>query len=509
MKFCEKLDFLMNISNTTNSHLAASVNLDPSHISRLRRGKRRQLKDKNSLFMMADFFSRRCTQDYQQKSILDILNIDTASFNKEDMPKIIMEWLSNSESKDDKITEAFLENIASFSSQTEAIKKSIPIPPDFSKSDTDIYYGIKGKRLAVERFLSEVILHKEPQTLLLWSDEPTDWMTTDSYFAIKWASMMAQTLQKGNKIKIIHNVSRNFDETLEAVIQWMPLYMTGAIKPYYYPRKRDGVFNRTLFIAPKTSALMSNSIGGMVDKAANFYFRDQTAISALEKEFTEYLGLCKRLMKIFTSNELQLFINNLLEFEREKENGIIISESLSLVTMPEDLISNVLKRIDDSDINFKEITEKRILNFKNQFKFSSFTEIIRIQDPKKIMNGEVKITLSDIPNGRASYYTLEEYILHLENILYLLNKHKNFNVHLIKKDIKSPYTVYVKENIGAIIAKTSYPAVVISFSEGNLTAGFWDYLKSLIGEKIYENQNKEENKKLLKNYIESLKSLQK
>ena len=47
MKFGEKLDLLMRISQTTNSTLARSVSLDPSFVSRLRRGVRTPARNEN------------------------------------------------------------------------------------------------------------------------------------------------------------------------------------------------------------------------------------------------------------------------------------------------------------------------------------------------------------------------------------------------------------------------------------------------------------------------------
>mgnify|MGYP000872867359 CR=1 FL=1 len=54
VKFYEKLDFLMNITNTSNSILGQKVNLDPSYISRLRRGQRNALKDEAVIEAMAE-----------------------------------------------------------------------------------------------------------------------------------------------------------------------------------------------------------------------------------------------------------------------------------------------------------------------------------------------------------------------------------------------------------------------------------------------------------------------
>ncbi len=508
MQFHEKLDFLMNVSNIRNSQLAAYVKLDPSHISRLRRGKRGQIKNNVVMTKMAEYFAKRCHHSYQKKTLSDVLNINLIALDESELSKIILNWLKKDTTKDDAVAKVFLNNLSNLFDQTAALKQVTYTPKKNAESATGIYYGLNGKREAVERFLSEVVYHKAPQTLLLFSDEPTDWMMEDREFAFRWASLMSKILQQGNKIKIIHNVSRNFDEMLGAISQWMPLYMSGAIEPYYYPKKRDGLYKRTLFIAPKTAVLLSNSIDDTADSAANFYYKDARVIAAMLTEFTTYMNMCRQLMKIYTSIEATSFIEALFEFEKNGDNSIVISESLSLITMPESITSQVIKGLARSTIDLSALTENRIANFKRQIRHNRLTEIIRIQDPEKIIAGKVKINLSDLLDEKPTYYTLKTYILHLENILELLHSHKNFHVHLTNKELENPYIVYVKENAGAIVAKSSSPAVALTFSEGNLVAGFWDYLKSLIGNNAYQKTDKKESIRALKDYIDALKTLE-
>lgn len=505
MQFYEKLDFIMNITNTTNSALSLYVSLDASHISRLRRGKRSAVKDENSLRLMAEYFSRRCTDDYQRKALADMLGIDFHSLDTTNSSQFILRWLMDEKKKEAKKIENFLNQISNISAQPIASEPANILPADASTAETEIFVGLEGKRLSVERFLSEVLAQEQPQTLLLYSDEPTDWMTSDREFAAKWAALMVQVLSKGNRIKIIHTVSRDLDEMLHAISQWMPLYMSSLIEPFYYPKKRDGIFKRTLFIAPNTAAVTSSTTGNMTNKAANFYTKKTEAVWALTEEFNQYISLCSPLMKIFTSNEKTSYINTLLEFEKEKGNCIIITESLSLLTMPESVSASVIPRIMDTNLNYSELAKSRTTSFQQQLKDNSFFEIIRIFDGEKIKNGEVKIASSDMLGGEETYYTLEEYIAHLENIQDLMNTYQNFNVYLTKEPIESRYMVYVKEDLGAIIAKTSAPPVALAFNESNLTAGFWDYLIFLIGEKAYRYPNKKESSDKLNEYINSLK----
>lgn len=506
MKFWEKLDLLMKISNTTNSALSVQVNLDASHISRLRRGKRNALKDEACLRLMSEYFARRCVDDYQRKALADVLNADVLSVGGNALSEFIMSWLIDEKKEERDTVENFLKGLSNFSPKPKASEEVCFPAAAFPTTEAEIYYGLEGKRQAVEYFLAEVLAQKKPQTLLLYSDEPTDWMTADREFALKWAALMIQVLAKGNRIKIIHTVSRDLDEMLHAIIQWMPLYMSGAIEPYYYPKKRDGVFKKTLFIAPNTAAITSNSIGNMIGKAANFLIRNHSAVEAVTEEFNQYLELCHPLMHIFTPKYKTRYFDTLLEFEKEKGNCIIITESLSLLTIPQPVILSVASRIVNSDFtHISELAKERIENFKQLLQNNSFYEIIRIYDGETIKNGEVSIASSSMMSGGAAYYTLDEYICHLENIQTLLKNNENYHVYLTKEPVESRYMVYAKEDLGAIVSKTSVPSVALAINESNLTAAFWDHLRALIGERTYRDPNNTESCDKLSEYIHGLK----
>lgn len=70
MTFAEKLDFLMNITQTSNSALAHAATLDASYISRLRTGKRLMPKDNHMIQGMTIFLARQFKEDYQKKPCL-------------------------------------------------------------------------------------------------------------------------------------------------------------------------------------------------------------------------------------------------------------------------------------------------------------------------------------------------------------------------------------------------------------------------------------------------------
>lgn len=507
MQFYEKLDFLMNITKTSNSVLGQKVNLDASYVSRLRKGQRSALKDITCIKSMAEYFARNSKEEYQRKAIAEALKISTASDDIAGLSAHVAKWMIDGKQDEATAVGNFLSGFSNLSPRqaTSEIYQHKSATAKYPQEDISVYYGVDGKRQAAVCFLSEVIAQDKPQTLLLFSDEATDWMTADRNFASKWASLMVQLLSKGNRIKIIHTVSRDLDEMLNAIQQWMPLYMTGLIEPYFYPKKRDGIFKRTLFISPGVSAVISSSIGSSIDHAANMLIRNRDMIESYSEEFNQYLSLCKPLMRVYTAKDKEAYFKTLMEYEKEKSNSFIRTESLSLLTMPDNVVSGIIARIGNKEVNCRELREHRKRLFEDNLNRNTYTEIIRLFNAEQVKSGKIKVAFSEMLLGDMVYYTLEEYVLHLEHLVDLLEKQENFHVHLIKEETEIQYMVYAREELGAIVAKTSVPPVILAINETNLATAFWDFLHNIIGEKAYQQPNNTETAKKLVDYIQRLK----
>ncbi|MEA4933500.1 MAG: hypothetical protein VB071_08000 [Lawsonibacter sp.] len=507
VQFCEKLDFLMRLTNSTNSALSLSIKLDASHISRLRRGQRGALKDLTCIQSMAAYFARNCKEDYQRKALADVLHISPSSFDGDTLALHISNWLTSKLNYEAAAVKSFLAGFSNVSSRqtmprVDQPKKAPLAPPP---ADTSVFYGVEGKRQASLYFLSEVIVQNKPQTLLLFSDEATDWMTESAEFAAKWTLLMTQLLSKGNHIKIIHTVSRDLDEMLSAIRQWMPLYMTGLLESYFYPKKRDGIYKHTRFVCPGVAAVVSSSVGTSMDCAANMFLRDKHAIQAYAEEFCQYLSLCKPLMRIYTAKDTAAYFETLLEYETETSDSLIKTESLSLLTMPESLVSGILARMDLNGFDLRKLQRRRKQLFEASLMGNSFTEFAPMFTVEQVKRGAAKVAFSVMLLGDAASYTLEEYILHLEHLQSLLTHYDHFHLHLVKDEAPINYMVYAREALGAIVGKTSAPSVALAINETNLATAFWDYLKSMLGEKACQRPNNEESAKKLSDYIRQLK----
>lgn len=468
--FAQKLDFLMKLTNTQNSVLGRAIHVDASTISRLRSGKRQLPKRQDFVAPMSVFFAQHIKDDYQKKSAADAICPEKAwPDDAQWASELICSFLS-SEETNSRVVEQMLLGISQMGRQT-----NIHVVPKTNCETTAVpryHYGHEGKRQAVIWFLTAVLNAASPRTLLLFSDEDMSWMYEDESFVKNWASLLFQALAKGNRIKIIHSISRSLGDMLEALNKWVPIYMTGMVEPYYYPKLRDEVFHRTLFVAPSLAAVVSTSVGVSTEKALNLYIDDPTAVGALEDEFADYFRLCRPLMRIFKAGYSSQFWKLYSEMEDAGGNAFLVHRGLSLFTMPERVAENICQRSGNTWLSILQAEsfhafEKNISDF-------TVTEVIRLPPAQEVIDGEISVLLSGFSATGKVCYTRDEYIAHLQNVVYLSQKYQNYCVY-VTDSLFDDMIVYCKENSGVIIAQEAI-STVFAFNEHAMTVAFEEYL---------------------------------
>lgn len=402
--FSDKIDSMMNLTKTTNTALAVVLGVVPSHISRIRKGTRNISKSPEMMDSIAEYFSSLDLTAFQKKGIAALLSTDLYPENQNEAKQLILEWLY------DKNTEPVYEG---FENQKNSEKYG----------DTDIYLGIKGKQEAVVRFLNEVKEHKGRQTLLLYSDESMEWMIDPEFFPI-WKKLLVEVLEKGNKIKIIHTVNRNSVEMAAAIYGWMSLYATGLIYPYYCSESH-GTYRRTLFIAPGTAVLTSQSVMDNLEGIPNIYIKNPDIISAFTKEYNDYLNFCKPLMQRYIRKS-PAFISLVNQCSKQTGNTYFFQPSFTDVDLP----------VTSDGYDFYHI-----------------------------------ICLNPLTKEKSKPY-LKKILKHLKN-------DEHYHV-LISSDKDEPYSMYSKENCGVFVMPIKDEHISFFFNEVNIKKGFNAYLKNKI-----------------------------
>ena len=464
VKINEKLDFLMRITNTANNTLGKYLSFDASYISRIRRGKRSFPRQQSCLEPISDFFVEHIDSDYRQKLVSEIIGSPWPD-SPEEARLLLTRWLSSPDSEE---------------GPAAAVPEAAPAPLPESSASVAFFYGNSGKRQAVEQFLTELICLEKPPQLLLYSNEEFDWMYEDPAFAKTWAVLLLRYIQKGGRIRIAHTISRASGEMLVALQKWIPIYMTGAVEPYFYPKTLDRIFRKTMFIARGHSAVLASSVGEHTAGAMNCLVHDLRAVDAAEQEFSDFLALCRPLMQVYTYSRRDAFLQTVQKFHQYCENMITVRTTPSFYTMPKAVADSMTQRLHSGWLHRRcEAAQNSFREMEEAGK--SLTEVLQLPAADTIRQGAVAFPMCDLFDQPGLFYTADEFAAHLDAMIERLKAHENYHV-ILAPALPLEQTVYVKEDMGVILVKTEYPSIAFAMNDQRMAAAFWDYLSRLAGE---------------------------
>lgn len=466
--FGQKLTFLMECLEITNVQLAVETHMDPSYVSKLRNGRRKLPSHSDFIGDVAAFFAAEVVKKEKQDVLAQVMqrpypdDISAA----EDM---LRDWLKNEKDRGDLISNLLYQ--ISHSGVADGDLPATLLSDGNREGLPYYYYGVEGKRKAVLRFFEEVLASKVPLHLKLYSEENMKWMLGDPAFAKKWSSLFAQCLRQGARVSIVHSLSRDLDELIESIISWLPVYMTGRIAPYYCPKKRDGIFQRTLFLAVDAVAIESTALAHNSDvDMLNVFVTDREAVGALEREFDCYLELCRPLMDIVTDHFRS-------EYGRLYDSHIVGSGSgavyykgatPSFITLPDDLAKEIDARYPES-------------GFYTLYRHArdGFLKLLEKNDVHSIFNipklDDSPIWQGVLFTGEAIHLSREDKIRHYQEIIRLANMYANYHIYL-DEDIDPQICVFMNEDHGVIVERYSIPPTLFGITEPTMTSAFYHYL---------------------------------
>lgn len=467
--FSERFDTLMKIAEVSNSLLSRYTHMDNSYISRLRSGKRPLPRNHDYLTSICAFLAGRIKQDYQFNALRQLIDIDYEVFkDKDSLAKALEEWLAGRQIDS---VDSVQKLVSSFSTTDFRQAVSSSLHPEADNSEV-FFYGNSGKEAAVEKLLLNVLKEDSPQTLLFYTDESEEWLYENKRFSRYCLELFLKILDKGNHALLIHSSPRDYSSILELITLWLPIYMTGMAKPYFYPRLRDGVYQRTVFIAPKTGAVISSSIHYDTSEMLNLYISDQEAIRALRLEFERYHALCTPLMKTYSAGDMEEFHKSCHELFCKEGNLEFYSSTPPLLTLPEDL-ANELFDTEENAVLY-EIWEREHSSFLTQLETRPMYLITTNPEAESMQSERFNIPVADISTFENLSYSHDQYKRHIEYINDLEKKYDNLKIKY-QDEIIGNIVFYVKDDAGSIMIKRDDPKIAFITENRNFTNALWDF----------------------------------
>ncbi|MBR4555249.1 MAG: helix-turn-helix transcriptional regulator [Ruminococcus sp.] len=245
--FGSKLDSAMKIADLSNSRLSRLANIDPSYISRMRSGERMPRNNPELIETICEMIVQRAEEISSSGELMRLMGLPEGIDPEAKLSQMLAGWLYEQGSSADMI--AVKKLISSIRASDTVQELNIPefssIATDLILNDTSsLYYGVEGLRRAVTRFLANAALNQS-RGLILYSDQNMEWMS--GVYTPVWATLMRECMLRKVPIKIIHNLDRSPSEMLTAISNWLPLYMSGMITPYYSTKAVGERFSFSVF----------------------------------------------------------------------------------------------------------------------------------------------------------------------------------------------------------------------------------------------------------------------
>jgi hypothetical protein len=301
------------------------------------------------------------------------------------------------------------------------------------------------------------------------------------------------------KIKIIHTIDRDADEMIKGIENWLPLYMSGMVEPYFSKKRSDLRFSHSLFICPNAACVESFNVKGSEDAGLYRYHNDQAHIKIFEAQFDFLLASCEPLMRIYTQSDLAKYIFY-MDNVFNKSGIVTMLNSLSIGLLPKKTLESMLKRVNITDEEEERIFAfhlNRVNMYNNAINYANVYDIIPLPKPDDVAQGKISLSLDNISSGLRIPYTKEDYEQHVANVLDLIRTKPSYNL------VNLPEVPFLNVQIilnGDIVtvAKSNVPQIAFVISNSLMAQAFKDYIKKLMNK---YNQSRKDIEQKLSEYL--------
>ena len=319
--FVDNFNTLQEELNLTTVEISNAVGYDSSFISRMKNKERKPADFEIFIDKLRNYIISLCQNENTKSILVQILNCLNEDINNiEIFKEIFTKWICSQhiDSKPDDVLN-FLTKLDNFNLNdyinTDFSKIKVPTVPVLFKS-SKMYFGIEGRKQAEGEFLKTTLLSKSNEPIFFYSDLPMTQTGEDEEYKKKWVYAMSVLLKRGLHLNMVHTLNRPINELLLGLENWIPIYMTGSISPYYFKNPPSNFFNGSQCTSGSI-ALTSECIK-YNEKKSKFYLTTKKDEVEFEKEKSKYmLSKATPLMTIYKENDKEQFEEFIKHNEKE------------------------------------------------------------------------------------------------------------------------------------------------------------------------------------------------
>lgn len=481
--FCEKINLLFSALPVNAAEISKAMRYDSSYISRIRNGERKPSKPTAFASELSSAVAKKYCSDSDKRITAELMGISVSEIQKKsDYEKHICEWLCRASGNGaDNPINKFLSKLDVFD-LNQYIKSirfdemKVPTIP-FSLPSSKHYYGLEEIKDGELDFLRATALSKSKQSVFMCSDMQMDDMACDMEFSKKYMFGLAAMLKKGLHLNVIHNLNRPFNEIMLGLENWIPLYMTGQISPFYINGVHNRIFCHLLNVSG-AAALSGECISGHHAKSRYYLTNSKSELEYYGERAEFLLKKALPLMEIYRENNsasLRAFLASDCETGGNITNYLI---SPPLYALDGDMTEKILTKSAVSAQEREKITNYICLakeRFGKSLENGTVTDVFGILSCGEFKKHPVSLSLSEIFPENDIHFEYDEYLTLCSRAKELSLTQNGYSVRISESNPFRNINISVKKGNYVMISKNNSPAIHFVIRHPTLIGAFENF----------------------------------
>ncbi|MGN0968481.1 MAG: hypothetical protein ACI4O3_04350 [Oscillospiraceae bacterium] len=468
MDFAEKLKFLMHITQTSNKELAAALSVDRSFISLMRTGRRGLPKSPELVRQMTVFFAKRTTADFQLHALSEMLGqvAVRSAMPAEALAAYLEKWLLGSTS----IVEEIAEGIKAVPAKLPEAPAKCPAP--VPENQATFFYGEEGRREAMRQIMQMLRDIETPASILMVLDDNLEWLLSDYRLSRQIQADLMELTERGFTFYQILPPMNYINRYTESLKFWLPMYATGKMKVYYYPRLRGNLYRHSIITVPDHYVQYSCAIAPGSTSDVTMFSTDPRLVSAFVMQFQEHMSLCRPALNVY--RDPNDFFSVFPDMFKQQGELVQMVNPLGALTLPRELLERFIREAEyPAWTRAFQLYLDELPHFEKRLEQNLCLDISTLATAEEVRAGKVSV-LPSLPG--QLYYTPETYVTHLQNILRLMDRYENYCFLPAPAKEKTDYNLIVNEGGMALLIRSLSPALLLEIRRPEMVIACREHL---------------------------------
>ena len=456
----DRFDRLLKILHVSMKELSHELNYDASYLSRIRSGKRSPADPEQFAENVSEFFIRSARPEE-----LEIIGEIVQENDLLHLKSALQNWLIRKREAENRPIEFFLKTLDEFNleefSRSMRFEDLSEIEPVVLNDNNQMYYGIEQMRQAEYDFFRLAVQSSPESPLFMCNDMPLEEMAEDRNFTKKMMYLISACLKKGFFLNVVHDINRSFSEMMIGLQAWIPVYMTGQIRPYYLPTAESSIYHHCLYVC-HNAVLIGECIHGYHNHGSYLLSSEKDFLHKSMERASDILSLTRPLMSIYREpqrSEFDIFRDE--EFNKAGDRTIL-SCVPPLATLTHDLLIEILRSASISEELYEPIEQARKKELADlNLSLRKGKMVMRLPElsEEEFKTYTPLLKLASMLQNIEVPYTWETYQKHIQLANDFAETTPGFELLYDQRSAFRNITIYVRDDELAMILKHKSPEI--------------------------------------------------